>query len=301
MEVSLPKRIMSWENKTPMADTIDLLSDKPDWMKSYSVEAHKHRGKIGILIGQPRSGTTLFLRLMHLACLTKMVGERHADFYQKLLDLEELFFKDASYGYMVNTECQNLFPDMHLSETKDEAKYRFTRILSESLMGINTIFQPGFCKVTTLGFGNQNLIPFVEMIRKYFGHLDLKIIFMTRDHDAIIESFKTTDGPAKEFYQDENNINEVRRMLKEQKGQMQEAFDFDSDSFISYEKFILEPSKYLKMISPIYIPNEKAVARVMEKKIRCSESGFDSNEKWLNNPEKVSLYQTVHHRADIPI
>lgn len=290
---------MTWENKRPPQDTIDLLSDKPDWMKSHSSEAHKHRGKIGILIGQPRSGTTLFLRLMHLACLTKMVGERHAHFYSKLLQLEKLFFEDASYGYMVSTECQNLFPDMHLAETKGEAHFRFTRVLSESLLGVNTIFQPGFCKVTTLGFGNDNLIPFVGMLRRYFSHLDLKIIFMTRDHDAIIESFKTTDGPHKDSYQDENNIKEVRRMLKEQKEQMQEAFDFDTDSFISYEKFILDPTKYLKMINPIYIPNERAVQRVMEKKIRCSESGFDSNEKWLNNPEKVSLYQTVYNRTDV--
>jgi hypothetical protein len=288
-----------WKNNRPPQDTIDLLSDKPDWMKSWATEAHKHRGKIGIVIGQPRSGTTLFLRLMHLACLTKMVGERHADFYNHLLEMESLFFQDASYGYMINTESQGLFPDMHLAETKDSAHYRFSRILSESLFGVNSTFEPGFCKVTTLGFGKGDLVAFVNMIRKYFGHLDLKIIFMSRDHDSIIESMITTEGAHKELYRDENNINLIRAMLVDQKKQMQEAYEFESDSWVSYEKFITEPTKYLKLINPIYIPNEKAVARVMGKKIRASAPGFDSNESFLTpSSEKIKLHQVVYNRTD---
>lgn len=255
-----------------MKDIQSLLDKHPGFFQSmeWTGSSYAKPAKITALISQPRSGSTLVLRLMNLACLTHMVGDKPDTFYRALLDMY-MCLGTGIYGNPVELEKNNVFPDEYRNSSIKREKYLFEMYCG--LMLGDGAHCSGYFKTTILGWNNQMVEPFVEMLRDVYhadrspNHrsYDLRIVFLTRNHDDIIKSFQTREGPGKQTAIEKPEV--VRGLLEDQLKQFKQAKDLD-DYLITYDDLINDPIKQLKKLNPIYTPDERMVKQVMSKILR---------------------------------
>lgn len=250
----------------PPKDTLELLELNPNYyhsLKHYQDAGRKPLKKTFIL-GMPRSGTTLLARLLECACMSKCVGCKHDDYYSSLVRM----YKDISEnkgqyldGY-ASAERQGIFADEMRGYDSRERELRNFGYVASQLLFANT-FRSGYAKATQIGFGNDDLVPFVEMLRDVFKDDDLTIVFMYRDIQAAGSSLINHE---KSTLTSEHWATVVS-LYERQLAQMKEATEL-GNIWIPYEKFILNPIPYLKSCNPLYSPNEAAVQRILQQVLR---------------------------------
>lgn len=213
------------------------------------------------LIGMPRSGTTLWARLMENACYSRCVGDKHDDFYHGILRIyNEIKTNKGFYMDYVEAEKKDIFPDEIRAYHSRESELKNFRYVAANLLFANT-FGGSAAKSTILGFTNNLLVPFVEMLRDLFKEDDLTICFMIRNIDDAVAS----------FIQKNPNLSDceeiTRREYEHQLSEMKKATDL-GDVWIKYEDFIKDPIPFLRRSNPTYMPNPELVKGVMNKVLR---------------------------------
>ena len=231
----------------------------------------ENKGAYGhtVLISQPRCGSTLIMRLMALAGGTPVVGDRDVEFYDLITKLWNHKDPHAKYGAIREMEEKNIFPDTLLC-WKEECylnghAYKLKQLLfnPEALSG-----RTKFIKTTMMGFQNDLLIPFVQMLREVHDQgtpTPLRIVFLTRNHDDIIKSIADAGVMGSTTAKHSPEI--VKKVLENQLSQFKEAYKL-GDIWLKYEDFILDPQKYLLKLKPADYPMPYRIERVMEKKLK---------------------------------
>jgi hypothetical protein len=211
------------------------------------------------LFAQPRSGSTLLMRLMKLACLTNVTGDRPIEFYRSVF---QLFYssgvgKKEDFNVMENN---NIFMDTYIGNTKKMCSYHINQALNGGI-------HYGFQKTTIIGFNNQLTEQFVCMLREMYedSSTPLTIGFLTRDHDDIVKSFQTRDGPGKETAM--SNPDVVKGLLENQYQQFRSSYEI-GDVLIKYEDLIQDPIKWLLKLQCQHHPSPSKVEEVMNRVIR---------------------------------
>jgi len=213
-----------------------------------------------ICIAQPRSGSTLLMRLMSIAGMSRVSGEYHTSYYEGLIKAHESHMKDKTFGRMEDLDKAGIFSDMNGGESMEQ-HHRMTCYYLKNLLC------PGaFTKVTTIGFGNDLTEGFIAMIRDMQeSDCKIDICFLTRDHGEILRSLQTTDGPGKEAAI--KNPHMVLDMLEKQQASFKEFSEL-GDRWIKYDDLVSEPRKTLCRIGSYHYPRQEWVDKVMSRKIR---------------------------------
>jgi hypothetical protein len=228
----------------------------------------KHRKKLTFCIGMPRSGTTLWCRLLEGACYSRCVGDKTQNFFEGVIRLYR-DIKENQGQYFDNTEAERkgIFADETRGYYSRESELKNFRYLLANLLFANT-FGHGFAKSTILGFGNLLLVPFVEMMRECFAEDDLTFVFMTREIPDAVDSLrsrvKEEMTPAHQADWDMTAHSYYDKQLE----QMRAATDLDDTIWIKYEKFIEDPMPFLRRSRPLYAPNQSLVDKIMAQKLR---------------------------------
>jgi hypothetical protein len=246
-------------------DTIELLQMHPGLFHSlqYLTEQERKPIKRTFVIGMPRSGTTLWMRLMEMACMSRCVGDKHESYFKGLLDMYHIAKKGGQYfDSLADAENKGLFPDEYRGfDSKQRELWNF-HYAAANLLFANT-FRSGYAKSTQIGFTNFFLVEFVEMLRDLFEKDDLTIVFMTRNRDAAARSL-IEKNPGTLTEADLMNTIEA---YDQQHAQMKQATRL-GDVWIDFDKFVADPIPFLRRSNPLYLPNEAAVKRIMDKVIR---------------------------------
>lgn len=222
------------------------------------------------LIGMPRSGTTLWARLMENACYTRCIGDKPQGFYEGLVRI----YRDIkeSKGQLMDyrqAEKMGIFADGIRGYHSKEAEMKNFRHVLANLLFANT-FRCGFAKSTIIGFGNKLTVAFVEMLRDVFAEDDLTICFMTREIPVAVDSLRDkieeTQGLLSPSVQCDWDMT-AHAYYDDQLIQMRAASEL-GDVWIKYENFIQDPIPFLRRSRPLYQPNTSLVEQVMAKKLR---------------------------------
>ncbi len=260
-----------WDtNGMKYKDTLELLEKNPGFFNSIrhlkDCETRPH--KRVFVFSQPRCGSTLLMRMMAGACLTNMIGDKSPEFYQGVL----MVYNDtaANIGHYLESpvakEAEGFFPDMYRGyESRERELWNVKNSLATCLFG--KFLGSGYAKSTVLGFGNQLVKPMADMLRHAWDDVDdLRIVWLTRPHDEIINSLQTRETPVPESFKD---VGVLKRYLEIQKQQFDEAFEF-GDLKITYEDIVTKPDEILsaKKLNPIYQPNMEALGKILANKIR---------------------------------
>lgn len=258
-----------------MKNLLELLDKKPDvFDRAYYDESYKKPYRLTVVLCQPRSGSSLLLRLMNSACLTFMVGDRPVEFYEGQIKIWKALQHPGIYGHPIELERQGIFPDEYRGTSKLREQYLF-RYYAALNFG-DGAHHCGSCKTTSVGFNNDLVADYVEMLRTCYANslyqqrsgledFDLTIGFMTRDHDEIIRSFQTREGPGQQTAIEQPEL--LRNLLESQLQQFRDAYDL-GDVVFTYKDLIENPIHTLKKLNPIYEPNEPAVKEILSKVIR---------------------------------
>ncbi len=173
-----------------MKDTLELLQKHPGYFGGidYS-ESHVRRPwKINIIFAQPRSGSTLLLRLLNIACLTYTLGDKPTDFYKSCISLYRNY-KMGQTGDIAKAETEGVFMDCYNGSSEGAARYKFSFGMRYILFGHT---YSSAMKTTSIGFGNDLLPEMLELIdyitQQRPEEFDVRICYLTRDHDEIIKS-----------------------------------------------------------------------------------------------------------------
>lgn len=219
--------------------------------------------KITIVIAQPRSGSTLLMRLINNCTPLIMSGDRQPEVYQALLLLHEHRLRGAIYGLPSQLEEGSIFCD-HYNGFDEYTQYRATsKIIIDTLSPLYHKTQYLLVKTGILGFGNEYLVPFVKMMRERFENV--KFVYLTRDHSEIVNSMLTTNHPMAS----ELSEKMLYDFLLRQHEQILEAYQssYGKDSYITYDSLCELPEWCISLVtdSKIYT---SCIAEVMGKKLR---------------------------------
>lgn len=226
---------------------------------------HRPKNMI-VVLSQPRCGSTLLMRLMNIACMTHVVGDHDAEFYESLVRVYRSFDTGfPTYKSIIDCEKEGVFCDTYRG--MDKAADR--RLVTYQIKGILTRTS-GSCFVKTgiVGFGNDITEEFVSMLRDMEedgGVNPIKIAFLTRNHDDIIKSFQTREGPGQKAAIE--NPNGLRDMLEYQLAQFKSCYEL-GDIFIKYEDLVANPKDVLLKLRPRHYPNDDLIQKIMSNKIR---------------------------------
>ena len=211
-----------------------------------------------LVIAQPRSGSTLLMRLAN-ACWTRPCGDRRVEFYEHLLGVLKASREGGQFGCDLEKEFCDEYRQSKNQEQHDRGFYWLFN---------QAIFDNGCAqlhKTTVLGFGNDLMQDFVDEFREANHGQRTHIIFLTRNHDNIIKSFQTREGPGQEGAINHPDL--VKGMLAEQLEQMEVCRELE-DHWITYEELIEKPFEtVVKKLLP-YNPIEEKVMAVMENVLR---------------------------------
>jgi hypothetical protein len=224
-------------------DTLELLQMNPDLFHSlkYIQESERKPLKKTFLIGMPRSGTTLWARLMENACMSRTVGDKHIEYYTGILQLfNNISRNKGQYIEYQEAERTGIFADEARGYDSREREMRnFSYVLSQLLFA-NT-FRSGFAKSTMLGFENSHLVEFVSMLREVFSEHDLTICFMTREvvdaASSLVNHHRSVLKPEHFELACESYVHQLN--------QMKEATEL-GDVWIKYEDFVKDPIPFLR-------------------------------------------------------
>ncbi len=220
-----------------------------------------------IVFGFPRSGSTLLMRLMDMACSTPTKGDYPLKFYQGYMMMRKSLMGDGFFGPMIELESNNIFPDTYRGRNPESfAKHLYDYYLHHLFIGGTG---GSFTKCTILGFGNDDLVPFVEMIRESFSgehhRHGLKVVFLTRNKEDAALSLWNKTGHIYDSTEEQYIANTIG-LLEFQHEQMKEASEF-GDVWIDYKDIITEPIKTLLKLQPSYYPDEIKVNQILERRI----------------------------------
>jgi hypothetical protein len=246
-------------------DTLELLEKHPNYFQSlqYANDRENTRPwRKTFIFAQPRTGSTLLMRLLSGACLTRCVGDKHPEYYDSVLKIYQNV-RDNQGQYLdaaSEAEKSGIFPDEYRGyESREREMWNVRGAISQLLFG-NT-FGSGYAKATCIGLGS-NTEGFVTMLRElYEDDEDLRIVWLFRNQDDIVKSM-LAKGALKE-----DGVPLFKQLLTEQRAQFKNLYQL-GDVELDYDKFITEPVKTLIKLNPIYSPNPQAVEKIMAKIIR---------------------------------
>lgn len=200
-----------------------------------------------------------------MACLSPMIGDRPITFYSGLLDVYKGMMQ-GQVGHLFLAEERGEFWDCYQADNIQRRNYLLRTMASTAFGCAN--YMSSSSKSTMIGFGNNLVAPMVDMLRECFAdretEYELKIVYLTRDHEQILKSLQTREGsekPATLFPE------KTLELLENQKKQFQDAWKFE-DSFITYDQLLENTEKTLMKLNPLYPPNKKAMQSILNKKIR---------------------------------
>lgn len=257
-----------------MKDLEALLKANPNIFNSheYRQEAMRKPLKITFIFAQPRSGSTLLLRLLNMACLTETIGDRPTAFYEGIITAYQALKdpKFGQFGSILVAEEKGEFWDEFRSSSRMREEYLMRDMVALMLGQHN--WKSSYSKTTSLGFGNDLVEPCADMLRDmydvegaYANSFDLTIAFLVRDHDEIVTSFQTKEGPGQKAVIDNPSV--CHDMLSKQRDQFKAVRDL-SDPWITYNKLCEDPMGVLKKLNPLYQPNQRVIDSIMSKKLR---------------------------------
>lgn len=249
-------------------DTIELLERHPHFFQSlqYKNDCEYHRPwRKTFVFAQPRSGSTLLMRLMSGACLTKMVGDKAPQYYESALNIYENVRDNNGHYLDAVSECEKsgIFPDEYRGYESQKRETWNAKIALGQLLFANS-FGSGYAKATCIGLGSADsddvVKRFADMLRElYDDDEDLKIVWLTREPKDIVASLKSKGI---EFDEDS-----MLAALTKQRTAYSKAYEV-GDVVLKYEDWIKEPVKTLMRLNPVYQPNPQAVERIMANVIR---------------------------------
>lgn len=248
-------------------DTLELLDHHPHYFQSlqYVNDCEHHRPwRKTFVFAQPRTGSTLLMRLLSGACLTRMIGDKKPIVYESALAIyEDVRDNNGHYLDSVSTcEKSGIFPDEYRGyDSQKRETWNASRALSQLIFG--QTFGSGYAKATCIGLGSQSddiVKRFSDMLRElYDDEEDLKIVWITREPKDIIASLKS-----KKIDFDEDVMMDA---LINQRTAFSKAYQL-GDVVLKFEDWIKEPVKTLMRLNPIYSPNPQAVDAIMANVIR---------------------------------
>lgn len=229
---------------------------------------NKDKNSITVVLSQPRSGSTLLMRLMGLACMTPVRGDLPPDFIQSFINLYDSIKADKGiYDHLSNLEEKGTFSDQYRGWHQWGDKVRMDEYHLRSLLlgGSN-----GFLK-TCLGFGNHLVAPFVQTLRSICDNnsIRLKIAFLYRDHFEIEKSLLEKwdkEGMTPDMHA-HDLIEVVHQQLQDQRQQFDDCFEL-GDMKIKYEDILSKSKDILLKLYPRYYPDENIIRKVLAKKIK---------------------------------
>lgn len=254
-------------------DTLELLKAHPSYFGSahcysacvaHNQQSNRHPHKITLVLSQPRCGSTLLMRLMNGACLSYMVGDHSPAHYEALIVLNDSIH-DGKGQHGHPQFMEEKFMDEYRGTSLSRDEYLFYNLMRGMLF---KEYGSGFCKTTSIGFGNDLVERFVSMLRYYFEEfasylgVDFTLVFLTRDHDEIVQSMKDKIGES--ITRDESHL---REMLAEQLEQFKASYQL-GDKWITYQELCEDPIKTLNKVNPLYPPNASAVHKIMANKLK---------------------------------
>lgn len=252
----------------PTLNILDLFKCHPSLLDGDKIREvqFKRPYKVTFVFAQPRSGSTLLMRLMNMACASPMSGDRPFEFYRGLLDVASAM-KIGQVGHLFLAEERGEFWDQYQCANQDRLNYLIRNVVHIAFGCAN--YMSNSAKTTVLGFGNDLVSSFANMLRESFGdresEYDFKIVFLTRNIDDIITSLQTREGPGQQTAQQQPEI--VRDLLEKQLAQFREAHEL-GDAWLTYDKLVNETEASLKKCNPIYPPNLPAMKSILSKIIR---------------------------------
>lgn len=217
-------------------------------------------GRAVIIIANPRSGSTLLMRLLMHACLTHCLGDRMPQVYSGLASMYSGFFS-KHYQYR-DALLEENFPDMYCGyDCEKHQMIAWQRIASDTLFG--RMFG-GHCKMTMLGWGNRDVESFVNMVRHTFEG-NLTIVWLTRPAEEVVNSLLTREGG--KLYGRQDLKPQLIEQCEEQTLQFRSAWELEDVRF-TYEQLITDTAKCLKKCQPYYSVNKPVMEKILANKIR---------------------------------
>lgn len=216
-----------------------------------------------VMLSQPRSGSTLMMRMNNQACYTHVSGDHDLEFYQAMITIYNTYSTGGQYGRIEELDLNGIFSDTYRNRSREQDE----RMIGWHVLNLLMRAPHGFTKSTILGFGNQMVEPFLEMIRSIAdkGNSPVHVVFLTRDHNDIVKSLQTKEGPGQEAAI--KNPEVVLELLDNQFQQFRSCYEI-GDQIIKYEDILEDPLKQLLRLKPQHYPNEEMVKKVMKLKIR---------------------------------
>lgn len=208
-----------------------------------------------VVLSQPRAGSTFLMRLVSNVLINKGVrGDMPIDYLSGLTKAWSAATKtQGQYGHMLlKFEESKIFPDEYRGghgshEWWCEWTNYHTRVM---LLGGSA----GFMKTTQVGFGNDLVEDFVDMLRTLCdtNHHKLRLVFLTRDHEEIANSLMKkweeegvqvghvlkSSGGVKEY---------IHKCLESQHEQFDE-FAKLGDIKMTYERLVADPKALLRRL-----------------------------------------------------
>ena len=214
--------------------------------------------KINFVISQPRCGSTLLMRLLNIITGTRVTGEHPIVFFESVVRIWNEGFEGAIYDSLPTLEKEDKFADCY--RYHDEHAYRVS--LSAKLQSLLWDYNCRFHKTTALGMAGLSIKQVTDTLREMFEENSacgkLQIIFLTRPHLEILESWKTSRYNAAPL---------TEAALVNQLSQMREAQEL-GDQWWTYEQLCADPQKHLLKMSPNIYPRQKHIDGIMRNRIR---------------------------------
>lgn len=241
------------------------LSMYPDGYLARAADWHNNRRgyNMTIMLSQPRSGSTLMMRMTNQACYTHVSGDHDLSFYEALITVYNTYSTGGQYGRIEELDLKGIFSDTYRNRSREQDE----RSIGWHILNLLMRAPHGFTKSTILGFGNQVVEPFLEMVREISdkGNSPINVVFLTRNHNEIVRSLQTKEGPGQEAAI--KNPEVVLELLDNQLQQFRSCYEI-GDQIIKYEEILEDPLKQLLRLKPQYYPNEEMVKKVMNLRIR---------------------------------
>lgn len=249
-----------------MKDTLELLHRHPNFFygMAYSEEAWKRPHKLTLILAQPRSGSTLLLRLLNLACLTTCIGDRPIEFYEGIVKVWKSLMEPGIYGSLEEMERFGKFPDQWRGQSNARERYLFRYYTS---LLFSHAHSSGHSKTTQVGWGNKLVEPFVEMLRETYDdneNYDLRIVFLTRPDSEIAESLDRCN-----YWPDDPSLSHVDwkakavELASKQRSQFKSVW-MPGDVELTYEKLCADPIGSLIKCNPIFKPDVSSVNKIIK-------------------------------------
>lgn len=208
-----------------------------------------------LVIGQPRSGSTLAIRLVNMVCSQPVTGDRNDAFmigYNMLLN-------DALNNPYQMGDLHKEFLDRYIGGTPAYYYYQFIRLLWPHPNG-------GVTKITSLHY-SVSQSDWLYNVRKFFESYDfngeLNIIFLTRDAAEIAKSLRIK-GKENGIDVDEDK---AYQLALYQQDKFKDEFKL-GDKRITYEELTEDPIGCLYKFKCKGYPNVSCIEKVLMKTLR---------------------------------